>query len=76
MAAIRGSVGCNVFWVIILCSVLLLMLTVTVRGQTTQSGGTVHLSPGVRGPDKMMSILAVFISEIYMFLRVCTNFME
>lgn len=50
MAAVKGSVGYVVFLVIgvfILCSILFIVFVITVRGQTTQSRGAVHLSSGV-----------------------------
>lgn len=51
MAAVKGSVGYVVILVIgvlvILCYILLIMFMVTIRRQTTQSRGTVHLSPEV-----------------------------
>ncbi len=73
MAAVRGSIGCDVLrvvGVVVLCSVFVLMLTVTVRGQTTQSGGAIDFSPGVtqsRESNIMMSILPVFICEMGTF---------
>lgn len=48
LAAVRGRVSCDVFWVdavFALCPVLILVLVVAVRGQTTQNGGSRQLVP-------------------------------
>lgn len=61
MAGVGGGRGCSVVWVVL--SSVVLVLTVTVRGQTPQNWGAKHLSPGATQSDETISTLEVFTCE-------------
>lgn len=67
LAAVRGRVGRDVFWVVAvfaLCPLLILVLVVAVRGKATQCGGGGQLAPASNGLMKwLLTKILVFVNR-------------